>query len=73
MPSPATSPPAAPVDAPATNPTRRPTFDIQIEAGNVAAAVPRNMAAIGNVAYSGDEAIWPPARPPTVMTRTDAV
>jgi hypothetical protein len=41
---------------------------IHIDAGNVAAAVPRNIAAIGMVASSGRDAIWPPARPPMVIT-----
>ena len=69
----AASPPATPSSAPSTKPARLPTRVIQIEAGKVVTAVPRNIAAIGMVASSGRGAIWPPASPPTVITMTDTV
>jgi hypothetical protein len=72
MPPAASRPPVTPSPAPVTKPAVRPTLAIQIEAGNVVTAVPRNMAAIGAVAHSGEVSI-PPARLPTVITSTETV
>jgi len=46
---------------------------IHIEAGNIIAAVPTNIVAMGRVAHCGALAIFAPARPPIVMTSTEAV
>ena len=73
MPKAPTTPPAVPSTAPATKPARRPARAIHIDAGTVASAVPRNIEAIGAVAHRGSVAIWLPASPPTVITRTETV
>jgi hypothetical protein len=72
-PSADTSPPATPSTAPNTNPARRPTRAIHIDAGNIIAAVPTNIVAMGKVAHRGALATCAPARPPIVMTRTETV
>jgi hypothetical protein len=46
---------------------------IQRDAGKVAAAVPRNIVAIGSVPDVGEVAIYIPANPPTVITMTETV
>ena len=62
-----------PSSAPVMKPMRRPTRVIHMDAGKVMIAVPRNMPAIGIVASSGLGVICAPARPPTVITRTETV
>ena len=66
-------PPSTPKKAPNRKPLRRPICAINIEAGNIIKAVPKNIEAMGSVESVGVFAICAPAKPPMVMTMTETV
>ncbi len=66
-------PPITPKKAPKRKPLRRPTCAINIDAGNIIKAVPKNIDAMGKVASIGVLEIFAPAKPPIVMTMIDTV